>query len=71
MASDVGTAFTEGCAACAAGALRATNPYPANSALWAGWQRGWMDEYRRLPAPLKGVRVRREPEIEAPDPVAP
>lgn len=68
MASDVQSAFYEGCTALASGERRAANPYPPNTALWGGWQRGWMHEYRRLPEPLQRVRCSREPEIVEPDP---
>lgn len=68
--ADVQTAFTAGCAACAAGQLRSSNPCQPGTPLWGGWQRGWMHEFRTLPEPLRAARIAREPDLAQPDPVA-
>lgn len=68
---DAGTAFMAGCQACADGRLRSSNPNQPNGAIWSGWQRGWMNEYRRLPDLLRAARLRREPGLEDPDDLGP
>lgn len=56
--------FTVGCAACAGGQLRSTNPHAEiGSPAWCGWQKGWMYEFGRLPPSLQAARVKREPDL--------
>lgn len=55
-----------GCMACAEGQRRSANPHAADTPQWSGWQRGWMDEFARLPAPLRESRLKREPDLLAP-----
>lgn len=69
--ADQGSEFLAGCMACAGAKPRSSNPHEQLSDLWVAWQRGWMDEYRRLPAPLRAVRDRKEPQLLAADDAPP
>lgn len=62
-ADNEAVAFYAGREACASGAFRSSNPHARDTAIGAAWTRGWVSEYRALPAVLQQARRLREPEL--------
>jgi hypothetical protein len=49
--------FFNGCQACADGKKQADNPHAAGTLEHTTWNRGWADEYQRLPQALRALRL--------------
>jgi hypothetical protein len=54
------SAYFRGREACADGKRQNTNPHPVEAAEHGYWNRGWQEEFKTLPKPLKASRLPQE-----------
>jgi hypothetical protein len=60
MSSTGQVAYFAGRVACADAKTRAANPYDPEDPAHEEWLKGWHDEYKALPEPLRAVRDAKE-----------